>query len=174
MPSNASARPAMRYHPAMDDAGIPDKPTLLKRGSRTPDIVRDEAFRLWLAYGRSWVAVSRVLGCDESTLRKWGKAENWEQRRVTELAAALPGMRRESDVSLLIARHDASIRLQQIAHDAAHNGIAPNHKEVVSLSLIVDRGTLVQPAHQPPHDDDLDLLSLSDAELLALERGNRR
>jgi hypothetical protein len=129
----------MRYHPEMDKAGNSSIRVVAGRGHKTPDIVRDEAFRLWLNYGRSWTAVARLIDCDESTLRRWGKADNWEARRLTELANALPGMRQEADVSREIASYEASIRLQQIAHDAAHNGIPPSVKEVDALTRIVDR-----------------------------------
>jgi hypothetical protein len=70
-------------------------------------------------------------------VRNWAKADGWEQRRQSELQAALPGMRLESDVAGILAEHDARIRLQQIAHDAAHNGVKADHREVDALVKIV-------------------------------------
>jgi hypothetical protein len=121
----------------MSETGSTGNAAAIVKGQRTPDIVRDEAFRLWLSYGRSWVAAARVLDCDEKTLRRWGKEGGWEQRRQLELQAALPGMRLESDVAGILAEHDARIRLQQIAHDAAHHGVKADHREVDALVKIV-------------------------------------
>ena len=120
----------------MSETGSTGKVVPIVKGHRTPDLVRDDAYRRWVAYGRSWVAVARELGCDEKTLRRWGKEDDWEARRQADLGKALPGIRAESAVSATIMGLDALVRLQQIAHAAAHDGIKPDYREVDALVKI--------------------------------------
>ena len=154
----------------MSTTGHPGLPTAITERRKTPQPIRDEAFRLWISYGRSWLAVARTLNCNEKTLREWGKQDNWEHRRQSDLVAALPGIRQESDVALLLAHHDACIRIQQIAHEAAHNGTKLDYRDVQSLTAIIDRGLRILGITPLTSSSPTDLSSLTDEELLALTR----
>ncbi len=120
------------------------KPTnviaLTQQGRPTPEETKDEAFRLWIAYGRSWKRVNEQTGIAVSTLHSWADNDNWEQRRHDQAAAFLPGMATETAIALRMGSHYASVRLQQIMYEAAEHGVKPDTKEVQALSLAIDRG----------------------------------
>lgn len=121
-------------------AETPKLVQLVSQGRETDQTVKDEAFRLWIGMARSWKRVSEQTGIAESTLRLWGQRENWEDRRKDAAAAFLPGVLTESALSLRMAAYYASVRLQQIMHDAAELGIPPDDREVKALGVAIDRG----------------------------------
>lgn len=113
---------------------------LTRKGAPTDQETKDEAFRLWIELGRSWVAVSRRCGIPESTLRNWGVTESWEQRRSDQARAFMPGKKVETAVALRLAAYSASIRLQQLSNDSLELGTKLDPKEVDALTKIVAAG----------------------------------
>lgn len=125
---------------------------LVMIGRETEIEVIQEAFRLWIENGRSTRVVAQTLGCDQRTVQRWAKDNQWEIRRIEQAQSFLPGARAETAFALKLAAHNAAIRLQQIAFDAAETGQAPNVKEVQALALIVDRGGYSPTGNKSPLD----------------------
>lgn len=113
---------------------------LTQQGRPTDPAVKEDAFRLWVQYGRSVRLVSRQMNIEERTLFRWRNEERWEERRKDEAAAFLPGMFTESAIAARMAAHSASVRLQQIMYEAEAFGTKPDIKEVQALTLAMDRG----------------------------------
>jgi hypothetical protein len=150
---------------------------LVRHGARTDPKVKLACFRLWVENGRSYRRSSELSGIPEPTLRNWGVTEDWEQRRRDQAHAFLPGVTTESAIGLKLAAHNAIIRLQQIAFDAAEYATEPRLREVQALLGIVDRAGFspigarnpVEIATTQPRKRT-NFASLSPDELLARER----
>ena len=117
---------------------------LTRMGAPTPQEIKDDVFRIWVEYGRSWALVSKQTGVEVRTLHNWAKADKWDERRAQEAEAFLPGTRTETAIAAQLARHNATVRLQQIAFDAKEHGKKPDLQEVQALKLIAQLGEKVQ------------------------------
>lgn len=150
---------------------MPSKLTV--SGRATDAEVREEAFRLWVAYGRSARRVAERLDCSPQTICNWRDSGNWEQRRQLEAQAFLPGATVEGAIALRLAAHNAAIRLQQITYDNLEHGTPIDDKEVKALTSIAAIGGYSPTGTKSPIDDkaklnapveapDFSALSLSD------------
>ena len=146
---------------------------LTVRGRPTDEETREEAFRLWVAYGRSARKVAERLDCSPQTVCNWRDDGQWEQRRQLEAQAFLPGATVEGAIALRIAAHNAAIRLQQITYDNLEHGTPIDDKEVKALTSIAAIGGYSPTGNKSPIDDkaklnapveapDFSALSLSD------------
>jgi len=151
----------------------PIAPRLTTPGRDTSPEVKEDAFRLWVSYGRSAKKVAEQIGCSESTVHKWRVEEGWEQRRQLEAQAFLPGATVEGAIALRLAAHNAAIRLQQITYDNLENGTRIDDKEVKALTSIAAIGGYSPTGNKSPIDEkaklnapveapDFSALSLSD------------
>lgn len=122
------------------DAKLAKMNELVTVGRETDDEVKNEAFRLWIEYGRGWKRVSEATGIAIRTLHHWGTVDKWEQRRIEQAQAFMPGVGAETSFSLRLAAHNASRMLQQLSFDAVEHGVPLDLKQVQALTLIVDRG----------------------------------
>lgn len=118
--------------------------SLVRQGVETPKEVRDDIFRLWVEYGRGWKRVADQTGIAIRTLHDWAEKDQWEQRRLDNAEAFMPGAKAETAIAAQLARHNATVRLQQIAFDAKEHGKKPDLQEVQALKLIAQLGEKVQ------------------------------
>jgi len=129
--------------------------SLTVRGVHTDPAVKEEAFRLWIEYGRSVRRVSERMGLEERTIYRWKAADKWEERRQQEAAAFIPGASVEGAIALRLAAYNAARRLQQLTYDNLENGTPLDDREVKSLVAIASIGGYAPNANRNPTDATL-------------------
>lgn len=154
--------------------------SLVRHGAPTDQAVKDEAFRLWIEYGRSWKRTSEATGIGESTLHLWAERENWQEKRAAFASVAAQGYLTETAFSRQAAAHYATIRLQQLAYDEAVNGIKADLNTVKAMTLIASldvnaRSIKAGPAEitPPQSTETAELRNLSPDELMLREQQAR-
>jgi hypothetical protein len=149
------------------------------RGRRYSALDREHAYLTWtLAGRRSFTKTGELTGVAPNTLRAWHDQDRWAERADGEddearkmarvaLAAKVVDETAKSLETIIAIRDDATAskrdRLAAAIYILGVSGIAPVVK--AENPALFDPET--KPAPKPPRD----LRSLSDAELLALERG---
>lgn len=169
--------------------GMPDNVvSLTSRGKPTEPEVKEEAFRLWVSYGRSPKRVSEKLGIDERTIHRWRVADGWEERRQNEAAAFLPGATVEGAIALRLAAHNAAILLQQMTFEAMEHGTPIDDRQAKALTAIAQAGGYAPSHNTSPVDTHTaaaiagnakqvkaeDVSGLSPDDLLRMEQDYRR
>lgn len=105
--------------------------------------VLEQAYQTWLMSGRSVRMVCEVLGLDYHRQRfsvmRWVRKQDWESRRLADMAVIMPGVTPETAINLRIAGQLASSRAVQIMFEAAQEGKVADHKEINALMMVVDR-----------------------------------